>query len=174
MPVSVSVRAAVCPGFSAGPSSRYGVRRLALPLWPVGAMPIGTKRTSGLKGFGTPRSEGGLEAAINSFIRNQRDVDERLNDYGAARLTSITGFPLPPFGLDPPRMVGILSLILLAIAALGVYVFNISGPWRLDLHHHGDRRALAGRLRRCHLSVCEVAILGRTRVLTARSRRSFS
>jgi hypothetical protein len=26
-------------------------------------------------------------------------------------LTSITGFPLPPFGLDPPRMVGILSLI---------------------------------------------------------------
>jgi len=23
-------------------------------------------------------------------------------------LTSITGFPLPPFGLDPPRMVGIL------------------------------------------------------------------
>ena len=46
-------------------------------------------------------------------------------------LTSITGFPLPPFGLDPPRMVGILSLILLAIAVLGIYVFKISGPWRL-------------------------------------------
>src|ERR1700738_4822781 len=43
-------------------------------------------------------------------------------------LTSVTGFPLPPFGLDPPRMVGILSLILLAIAVLGVYVFKISGP----------------------------------------------
>jgi hypothetical protein len=28
-------------------------------------------------------------------------------------------------------MVGILSLILLAIAVLGVYVFKISGPWRL-------------------------------------------
>ena len=26
-------------------------------------------------------------------------------------LTSVTGFPLPPFGLDPPRMVGILSLV---------------------------------------------------------------
>jgi hypothetical protein len=45
-------------------------------------------------------------------------------------LTSVTGFPLPPFGLDPPRMVGILSLILLAIAVLGIYVFKISGPWR--------------------------------------------
>ena len=27
-------------------------------------------------------------------------------------------------------MVGILSLILLAIAVLGIYVFRISGPWR--------------------------------------------
>jgi hypothetical protein len=45
-------------------------------------------------------------------------------------LTSVTGFPLPPFGLDPPRMVGILSLILLAIAVLGIHVFKISGPWR--------------------------------------------
>ncbi len=33
-----------------------------------------------------------------------------------AILTSITGFPLPPFGFDPPRAVGILTLVLLAIA----------------------------------------------------------
>src|SRR3984885_7272810 len=45
-------------------------------------------------------------------------------------LTSVTGFPLPPFGLDPPRMVGILSLILLAIALLAIYVFRVAGPWR--------------------------------------------
>jgi hypothetical protein len=45
-------------------------------------------------------------------------------------LTSVTGFPLPPFGLDPPRMVGILSLILLAIAVLAIYAFRVSGPWR--------------------------------------------
>ncbi len=31
-------------------------------------------------------------------------------------LTNVTGFPLPPFGLDPPRIVGIVSLVLLAIA----------------------------------------------------------
>ncbi len=45
-------------------------------------------------------------------------------------LTSVTGFPLPPFGFDPPRMVGTLSLILLAIAVLAIYVFRVAGAWR--------------------------------------------
>jgi len=45
-------------------------------------------------------------------------------------LTSVTGFPLPPFGLDPPRMVGILSLVLLAIAVLAIYVFRLRCAWR--------------------------------------------
>ena len=45
-------------------------------------------------------------------------------------LTNVTGFPLPPFGLDPPRMVGILSLLLLAIAVLAIYVFRLRGAWR--------------------------------------------
>jgi hypothetical protein len=45
-------------------------------------------------------------------------------------LTSVTGFPLPPFGFDPPRAVGVLSLVLLAIAVLSIYVFRLAGPWR--------------------------------------------
>ncbi|MDR3465541.1 MAG: hypothetical protein P4M07_06325 [Xanthobacteraceae bacterium] len=45
-------------------------------------------------------------------------------------LTSITGFPLPPFGFDPARVVGALSLILLAVAALARYRFDLSGAWR--------------------------------------------
>jgi hypothetical protein len=45
-------------------------------------------------------------------------------------LTNVTGFPLPPFGLDPPRMVGILSLVLLAIAVLAIYAFRLRGAWR--------------------------------------------
>jgi hypothetical protein len=45
-------------------------------------------------------------------------------------LTSVTGFPLAPFGLDPPRMVGILSLILLAIAVGAYYAFHLAGVWR--------------------------------------------
>lgn len=45
-------------------------------------------------------------------------------------LTSVSGFPLPPFGFDPPRMIGILSLVLLAIAIAAGYVFHLAGPWR--------------------------------------------
>lgn len=47
-----------------------------------------------------------------------------------AVLTSITGFPLAPFGFDPPRAVGVLTLVLLAIAILALYVFNLRGAWR--------------------------------------------
>jgi len=45
-------------------------------------------------------------------------------------LTSVTGFPLPPFGLDPPRMVGILSLVLLVVAVAAYYAFHLAGFWR--------------------------------------------
>ena len=45
-------------------------------------------------------------------------------------LTSITGFPLPPFGIDPPRVIGIISLVLLAGAIMGSYVFHFQGVWR--------------------------------------------
>ncbi len=46
-------------------------------------------------------------------------------------LTSLTGFPLPPFGFDPPRAVGVLSLILLALAVAAYYAFHLGGAWRL-------------------------------------------
>ena len=45
-------------------------------------------------------------------------------------LTSATGFPLPPHGLDPPRIVGIVSLVLLAIAIAALYLFRLAGAWR--------------------------------------------
>jgi len=45
-------------------------------------------------------------------------------------LTDVTGYPLPPFGFDPPRAVGTLSLVLLAVAVLGLYVFRLGGAWR--------------------------------------------
>jgi hypothetical protein len=45
-------------------------------------------------------------------------------------LTSATGFPIPPPGLDPPRIVGILSLVLLAIAIAALYVYRLAGHWR--------------------------------------------
>ncbi len=45
-------------------------------------------------------------------------------------LTSATGFPLPPFGLDPARIVGIVSLVVLALALAALYVFRLAGAWR--------------------------------------------
>lgn len=46
-------------------------------------------------------------------------------------LTSVTGFPIPPLGLDPARVVGILSLLLLAFAIAALYGFRLAGWWRL-------------------------------------------
>lgn len=42
-------------------------------------------------------------------------------------LTSVTGFPIPPFGFDPPRAVGTLSLVLLAVAVCAFYAFHHAG-----------------------------------------------
>jgi hypothetical protein len=49
---------------------------------------------------------------------------------GSLVLTSATGFPLPPFGLDPPRIVGIVSLVMLALAITALYLFHLAGAWR--------------------------------------------
>jgi hypothetical protein len=45
-------------------------------------------------------------------------------------LTGITGFPLPPFGLDPARTVGVILLVLLAVAVAARYAFGFGGAWR--------------------------------------------
>jgi hypothetical protein len=45
-------------------------------------------------------------------------------------LTSATGFLFPVDKLLPSHMIGILSLVLLAIACIALYVMKLSGPWR--------------------------------------------
>jgi len=48
-------------------------------------------------------------------------------------LTSATGFVIPPLlseKLLPSHMIGILSLVLLAIACIALYIMKLSGPWR--------------------------------------------
>jgi hypothetical protein len=45
-------------------------------------------------------------------------------------LTSATGFLFPFTVLLPSHMVGILSLVLLAIALIALYVMRLSGAWR--------------------------------------------
>src|SRR5881409_716412 len=48
-------------------------------------------------------------------------------------LTSATGFLIPPLLLEktlPSHMVGLLSLVLLAIACIALYGMKLSGAWR--------------------------------------------
>jgi hypothetical protein len=63
-------------------------------------------------------------------------ISTRLSSYWTAIflattiLTSLTGFPLAPFGFDPPRAVGVISLVLLAVAVVAYYAFHLAGAWR--------------------------------------------
>lgn len=45
-------------------------------------------------------------------------------------LTSVTGFMFPFGGITPGILIGILSVVLLAIACLALYAMKASGPWR--------------------------------------------
>jgi hypothetical protein len=45
-------------------------------------------------------------------------------------LTSVTGFQFPFTQLLPSHMVGIVSLVLLAIACLALYGMKLAGAWR--------------------------------------------
>ena len=45
-------------------------------------------------------------------------------------LTSATGFLFPFTTVKPSHVVGVLSLIVLAVALAGLYVLRLRGPWR--------------------------------------------
>lgn len=45
-------------------------------------------------------------------------------------LTSLTGFVLPHEHLLPSDIIGILSLVVLAVALVALYVFRLAGSWR--------------------------------------------
>jgi len=48
----------------------------------------------------------------------------------ATILTSLTGFAFPNAHITPGIVLGILSLIVLAIALLALYAFHLAGGWR--------------------------------------------
>ena len=45
-------------------------------------------------------------------------------------LTSVTGFGFPFKHLEPPHIVGIVSLVVLLLAILARYTFHLAGHWR--------------------------------------------
>src|ERR1700721_1206432 len=75
-------------------------------------------------------------------------------------LTSVTGFPLPPFGLDPPRMVHPVADPARRRAARDLRVSSV-GSVALDLCGRGDDRALSGRFRRRHSGLRQTVLPAR-------------
>jgi hypothetical protein len=45
-------------------------------------------------------------------------------------LTSVTGFLFHSTSFGPPHVVGVISLIVLALAIVGLYVHHLAGAWR--------------------------------------------
>ena len=45
-------------------------------------------------------------------------------------LTSVTGFPFPRDHVLPCHIVGVISLVVLAIAIFALYLRHLAGPWR--------------------------------------------
>jgi len=45
-------------------------------------------------------------------------------------LTSVTGFFFHSEHFGPPHVVGVISLVVLAVAILARYVYRLAGPWR--------------------------------------------
>ena len=53
-------------------------------------------------------------------------------------LTSVTGFLFPFHGLTPGIVVGIISMIVLAVAIVARYRFHLTGAWQRLCDHRGS------------------------------------
>ena len=78
-------------------------------------------------------------------------------------LTSLTGFPLPPFGFDPPRAVGVLSLILLDRRGGRLLRLPPRGAMAMDLRRLRGGGALSQCVRACRAGIHEGPGPSRTR-----------
>ena len=45
-------------------------------------------------------------------------------------LTSVTGFFFPSVSFGPPHVIGVISLVVLAVAIPALYVYRLMGSWR--------------------------------------------
>jgi hypothetical protein len=71
----------------------------------------------------------GLAVIYGMFRSHRLDVITMVFVVSTA-LTSLTGFAFPNEHITPGIIVGILSLVVLAIAILGRYVMHMRGAWR--------------------------------------------
>ncbi len=68
--------------------------------------------------------------AVYGMLTNQRLDGWAALFLATTVLTSVTGFLFPLSGVTPAVVVGILSLIVLALALAALYVFRLGGAWR--------------------------------------------
>jgi hypothetical protein len=68
--------------------------------------------------------------AMFGWIRNQVRARWTLVFLITTILTSVTGFFFPFTQFLPSHAVGILSLVILPVAVLGLYVYHLKGAWR--------------------------------------------
>jgi hypothetical protein len=68
--------------------------------------------------------------AVSGFLTGKRLDGVTAIFLVSTVLTSLTGFGFPFAHLSPAHIVGIISLVILAIAIPARYVFHLAGPWR--------------------------------------------
>ncbi|HEV8552763.1 MAG TPA: hypothetical protein VGR65_05155 [Casimicrobiaceae bacterium] len=71
----------------------------------------------------------GLVVVFGMFSSNKLDGWNALF-LATTVLTSVTGFFFPFDKILPSHIVGIISLVVLAIAIVALYVLHMAGPWR--------------------------------------------
>ncbi len=69
-------------------------------------------------------------AVLRGFFTNNKMDGVTLVFLATAVIVDVTGFPLPPFGIDPPRILGIISLVVLVPALVARYGLGMVGIWR--------------------------------------------
>ena len=72
----------------------------------------------------------GLVAVLVGMLKANRMPGWTASFLITTVLTSVTGFMFPATKLLPSHIVGIISLVLLALALLGLYGKHLAGAWR--------------------------------------------
>jgi hypothetical protein len=72
---------------------------------------------------------GGL-AALVGMLRARRLPGWTALFLATTVLTSVTGFMFPINGLTPAMIIGLISIVILAVALMALYLKNLNGAWR--------------------------------------------
>lgn len=69
-------------------------------------------------------------AALVGMLRARRLPGWTALFLASTVLTSVTGFMFPINGLTPAMIIGLISIVILAVALMALYLKNLDGAWR--------------------------------------------